>query len=192
MNQILRSGCLAAAMVATCMVGCQREARSADVQARSLLKQHKAGFVPRRFKKPTEPELKRQLSPMQFRVTQREGTEPPFANAFWNNKAEGIYVDIVSGEPLFSSRDKFHSGTGWPSFTKPLEPGNIVRRKDHKLGTLRIEVRSKYAGSHLGHVFTDGPAPTGLRYCINSAALHFIPKNKLKAAGYGRYLALFH
>jgi methionine-R-sulfoxide reductase len=143
------------------------------------------------FTKPSDPEIRRKLSSLQYEVTQHEGTEPPFSNAYWNNKHPGIYVDIVSGEPLFSSLDKYDSGTGWPSFTQPLEPENIVTHTDYKLFMARTEVRSKNAGSHLGHVFDDGPAPTGLRYCMNSASLMFIPQEKLEEEGYGEYLALF-
>ena len=128
------------------------------------------------YKKPSRQELKKILTPLQYRVTQENATEPPFENEYWNNKREGIYVDIVSGEPLFSSLDKFESGTGWPSFTKPLEPDNVIEKQDRGLFMVRTEVRSRHAGSHLGHVFNDGPKPTGLRYCINSAALRFIPK----------------
>ncbi len=127
------------------------------------------------FAKPTDQELRGRLTREQYEVTQHEGTEPPFRNQYWNNHEDGIYVDVVSGEPLFSSLDKFESGTGWPSFTRPLEQDNIVTRTDFKLLLPRTEVRSKQAGSHLGHVFDDGPAPTGLRYCINSAALRFVP-----------------
>ena len=151
----------------------------------------KAGFDPQRFVKPDKAVLKKTLTPIQFSVTQEEDTEPPFRNQYADNHAPGIYVDIVSGEPLFSSTDKYDSGTGWPSFTRPLEPGNIVTREDRRLFSVRTEVRSKYAGSHLGHVFDDGPAPTGLRYCMNSAALRFIPQDKLAEEGYGKYLGLF-
>ena len=143
------------------------------------------------FTKLSDAELRQKLTSIQYNVTQREGTEPPFSNEYWNEKHPGIYVDVVSGEPLFSSLDKYDSGTGWPSFTQPLEPENIVSHTDYKLFMARTEVRSKNAGSHLGHVFDDGPAPTGLRYCMNSASLRFIPKEKLEEEGYGQYLALF-
>jgi len=143
------------------------------------------------FRKPSHAELKKQLTPEQYQVTQHEGTEAPFRNAYWNNHEAGIYVDVVSGEPLFSSLDKFESGTGWPSFTRPLKAEAVNTRTDRSLFSTRTEVRSRLADSHLGHVFDDGPAPDGRRYCMNSASLRFVPMARLEAEGYGEYLPLF-
>lgn len=156
-----------------------------------LVAQNPAPAAKQTWKRPSDEELKKKLTPVQFAVTRRADTETAFRNEYWDNHEPGIYVDIISGEPLFSSLDKYDSGTGWPSFTRPLEPANLKTKTDYKLIYPRIEVRSKLADSHLGHLFDDGPRPTGLRYCMNSAAMRFIPVSQLAAQGYSKYLQLF-
>ncbi|HEY6003470.1 MAG TPA: peptide-methionine (R)-S-oxide reductase MsrB [Anaeromyxobacter sp.] len=174
---------------AACLASLGGAARAAETPASPSNAQERAKMST--FTKPSDQELKKKLTREQYDVTQHEGTEPPFRNAYWNEHRPGIYVDVVSGEPLFTSLDKYDSGTGWPSFTKPIDPGAVTTRTDRQLMYARTEVRSKLADSHLGHVFDDGPAPTGLRYCMNSAAMRFIPVEKLAEEGYGRFLPLF-
>ncbi len=177
-----------AIVAAACLVALGRVAAAQPEQERSPAKEQ---APMKTFQKPSEEELRKRLTREQYEVTQRDGTEPPFRNEYWNEHRPGLYVDVVSGDPLFSSLDKFESGTGWPSFTRPLDAAAITTRTDRSFFASRTEVRSKLAGSHLGHVFDDGPPPTGLRYCMNSAALRFVPVERLAAEGYGRFLPLF-
>ena len=174
--------------IATVFVAAGAVPAAAQTSARSTKGDR---HVTETFKKPADTELKSKLTPMQYKVTQHEGTEPPFKNEYWDNHEQGIYVDIVSGEALFSSLDKFESGTGWPSFSRPLAPENVKTKTDRQFFMSRTEVRSSHADSHLGHLFDDGPKPTGLRYCMNSASMRFIPASKLVAEGYGEYAKFF-
>ncbi len=196
-----RSGFLVLSLLASAaLAGCSRVERAPNASGSAELAAPapaqpaalSSALSARGYQKPSLAAIKERLNSMQYDVTQNEGTEPPFQNEFWNNHQAGLYVDIVSGEPLFSSKDKYESGTGWPSFTRPLEPARVESHEDSTLGMSRTEVHSKIAGSHLGHVFDDGPAPTGLRYCINSASLRFIPVKDLEKEGYKEYLPLFN
>jgi len=188
---LLVCGLALAAIVGLLYAASPGDGEKVEGTAKGSAEYRTGGWSMGKFVKPSDEELRERLDSLQYQVTQHEGTEPPFRNQYWDNHHAGIYVDVVSGEPLFSSLDKYESGTGWPSFSKPLEPGNVTTTTDHKLFMSRTEVRSKNADSHLGHVFDDGPQPTGQRYCMNSAAMRFIPVEDLEAEGYGRYRSLF-